>query len=103
MVAEQAELERRLNAGEELSPGEVAALLGVGRTTVHDMIRAGKIRYTKTPGGHRRCNPDDVRRLLDERRQVHGGERPVELMPPGPEKVAALEALRRRNRGETDQ
>jgi excisionase family DNA binding protein len=102
MVAEQAELERRLNAGKELSPGEVAVLLGVGRTTVHDMLNAGKIRYTKTPGGHRRCDPVDVRRALDERRRKYSGpDEAVHLMPPGPEKAAALEATRRDNHEQT--
>jgi len=74
VVDEPEELERRLAEGDELSPGEVAALLRVGRTTVHEMLTSGKIRYTRTPGGHRRCHPDDVREALRERRRVMRGD-----------------------------
>lgn len=73
MVDGPERLEQRLAEGEELSPGEVAALLRVGRTTVHDMLTSGKIRYTLTPGGHRRCHPEDVRKALAERRRVRTG------------------------------
>lgn len=73
MVDDPEELERRLADGDELSPGEVAALLRVGRTTVHEMLTSGKIRYTQTPGGHRRCHPEDVRKALAERRRVRTG------------------------------
>lgn len=76
MVDEPEELERRLNAGDELSPGEVAVLLRVGRTTVHAMLASGKIRYTETPGGHRRCHPQDVRAALDERRRLRRAGEP---------------------------
>jgi hypothetical protein len=65
--ADKEELERRLNAGEWLTPGEVAKLLGVGRTTMHDMLeRGGVIRWTTKPASrHRICNPADVRRVLE--------------------------------------
>ncbi len=71
MVDEPAELERRLDAGEWLRPGEVAVLLDIGRSTVHDMLKAGKISYRRKGGGIQRlCDPADVRRLLDESRRV---------------------------------
>lgn len=83
MVDGPEELERRLAEGDELSPGEVAALLRVGRTTVHEMLTSGKIRYTRTPGGHRRCHPDDVRTALEERRRVmRGAEAEGQQEPP---------------------
>lgn len=67
-------LERRLDAGEWLSPGAVAVLLGVGRTTVHYRLEAGVIRYRlKGAGIQRLCNPEDVRRLLAEARAEHRG------------------------------
>ncbi len=103
VVDDQATLERRLDAGEWLSPGEVAVLLGLGRTTVHGLLESGRIGFRLTTGGakrqHRRCDPADVRRLLNERREVHRGN-PIELMPPGGMKDAAREALRRHHAGE---
>lgn len=71
------DLEARLDAGAWLLPGEVAKLLGIDRTTV---IRAylnpdpPKIRYRLRPGSgqYRECHPEDVRRELAARRQVHG-------------------------------
>lgn len=72
-----AQIEARLDAGEWLLPGEVAALLGVDRSTV---IRAyllsdpPLIRYRRRPGrgGYRECHPADVRTVLVERRRVYG-------------------------------
>lgn len=75
MVYDIAELERRLTAGEWLRSGEVAALLGVGRTTMHRMLTGGAVGYRIRPGagGHRECNPDDVRQQLAERRRERRG------------------------------
>jgi excisionase family DNA binding protein len=75
MVYDVSDIERRLNAGGDdawLRPGEVAALLGVGRTKVHEMLNSGTIGYRIKAGGiQRRCNPDDVTRLLSESRREH--------------------------------
>lgn len=72
-----ATLERRLDAGDWLRTGEVAALLGISRGTVHNRVKAGEIRHKRKGGGIQRvCNPADVRRLLDESRQVRGGPEP---------------------------
>lgn len=72
------ELERKLDAGEWLSPGQVAALLGVGRSTVTRRLNDGTLRYRRRGGGIQRvCDPADVRRLLDESRRVHGGDSPA--------------------------
>ncbi|WP_416902785.1 hypothetical protein [Micromonospora echinospora] len=79
MGATAEDLEHRLDQGAWLLPGEVAKLLGIDRTTV---IRAylnpepPKIRYRLRAGSgrYRECHPEDVRRELDRRRQVHGDQ-----------------------------
>lgn len=74
-----ATLERRLDAGDWLRTGEVAALLGVSRGTIHNWVKAGTIGHKRKGGGIQRvCNPEDVRRLLNQSRQVHGGTDPEE-------------------------
>lgn len=72
----RAAVERRLAANESLRLGEVATLAGRGRSTIQDWIQTGKWkpRHTRTLGGQRRFHPDDVRQLLAEVREVHGGE-----------------------------
>lgn len=83
MTEDVADIERRLNAGEWLRPGEVASLLGVARSTVDAYLREperggqGLIRYRRRGGGIQRlCHPDDVRKLLGEARRVRGGDGP---------------------------
>jgi excisionase family DNA binding protein len=68
-------LERRLNAGEWLLMGEVAALLGISRATVHRMLTAGVLGHRIRPGAGKRreCKPADVRAQLAERRREHRG------------------------------
>lgn len=80
MVHDVADVERRLDAGEWLSPGQVAALLGVARNTVHALLKAGTIRHRVKPGvgAYRECNPEDVRKLLDARREEHKGDSPLD-------------------------
>lgn len=72
------ELREALSAGDWLSPGEVAVVLGINRQTVHRLLSSDPpaIRYRLKPGTgqHRECNPLDVQRLLDERSVVHGAE-----------------------------
>lgn len=68
--ADVATLRVRLEAGEELLPGEVGALFGRDRFAVDDWIKAGKIRYRRTPGRQRLCNPDDVKAMLADFEQV---------------------------------
>ncbi len=70
-------LEERLARDEWLLPGEVATLFGVSRGTVIRVFLnpdPPKIRYRVRPGSgrYRECHPDDVRRELAARRQVHG-------------------------------
>jgi len=76
VVYDVAKLERRLAAGEPLRKGEVAALARIGLSTLDDWIRTGrwKPRYTLTLGRHRRFHPDDIRALLAQLREEHGGE-----------------------------
>lgn len=72
---ERAELERRVRAGEWLKIGPAAKLLEVGRTTVHRMLDNEKIGYRWTPNRtQRECDPADVIRLLDERRERQVGK-----------------------------
>lgn len=87
LASVRAELLARLRAGGDaawLTTGEVAMLFApsrrskkgyVERSTVHAWIADGKISYTKTPGGRRRCNPADVLALLEQAGEVRrGGE-----------------------------
>lgn len=76
MVYDIADLERRLNEGEWLLIGEMAALLGIGRATAHRLLVARTIRYRIRPGSgsYRECHPDDVRQQLADRRRVQGDE-----------------------------
>jgi excisionase family DNA binding protein len=69
-----ASLRDQLDRGEWLRIGAVAALCGVGRSTLQDWIRAGRaqLRFTKTLGGQRKYHPDDVRALVEKARTVHG-------------------------------
>lgn len=73
MVDEPAEIERRLAAGDWLRASEIAALLGMSRTTVHRLFLRGTIGYRSTPGRQRLGDPVDVRRLLTESREVRRG------------------------------
>lgn len=70
------DLERALDAGEWLRPGDVARLLDISRAAVVRMLNAEppQIRYRVKPGTgrHRECHPEDVRRELVARRQIHG-------------------------------
>jgi len=73
VVYDLADIERRLDAGQWLRIGEVAALLDVSRSSTHRMVTSGVIAHRVRPGSgaYRECDPADVRRLLAERRQVH--------------------------------
>lgn len=72
---ERAELERRVRAGEWLKTGAVAKLLGIGRTKAHALVTKGVIRHRVMAGGVQRlANPEDVIRLLEESREVRGGD-----------------------------
>jgi hypothetical protein len=61
------QLKARLERGEWLRPSEVATLLDVGRTKVHEMLRGGDLKYrTKPASTHRVVNPASVRPLLPD-------------------------------------
>lgn len=51
--------------GELLTPGEVAALFRVDRSTVLRWAKAGKIGFTTTMGGHRRYHRAEISALLE--------------------------------------
>lgn len=67
-----AEIEKRLTDGDWLKPGEVAALFGRSRWAVNGWLKNGVkiageryyIGYRETPGGHRECDPEDIRTVL---------------------------------------
>jgi excisionase family DNA binding protein len=66
-VYDLAQLARRLEAGDWLQIGEVAALLNVSRNTVDRRMRDGTIGTRMRAGTKWRvCNPADVLRLLEE-------------------------------------
>lgn len=77
-LGDAAEIERRLRAGGDeawLAPGEVALLFKRHRSSIDRWLTSkvgvkmgGQrrlIRSEESPGGHRRCNPEDVIWLLD--------------------------------------
>jgi predicted site-specific integrase-resolvase len=68
-----AEVQAKLDAGAWLKSGALAILFGVDRSTVDDWIGKGLLGYRRTVGGHRECDPADVRKLLAERNQIHRG------------------------------
>jgi hypothetical protein len=81
--AETAELERRLRAGEWLTPGEVAKLLGLSRTKVHYLIVDGVIGAANKPhSAHRTCDPAHV---LRELAQLRASRDAAGRTPPDPE------------------
>ncbi|MEV4753006.1 helix-turn-helix domain-containing protein [Streptosporangium sp. NPDC049248] len=49
-----------------MTPREVARLFGVEPSTVIDWAKTGKLRSTRTPGGHHRFHPADVDAALAE-------------------------------------
>jgi excisionase family DNA binding protein len=61
MAARMLETEERL-----FTTGEVAALFRVEPKTVTRWAKAGKLRSTRTLGGHRRFFEQEVRALLTE-------------------------------------
>ena len=79
-----AEIERKLDAGEWLRPGEVALLFDTTRTSIDRWIRAGRIAYRRRgPAGYRVLNPEDVRRELDEYRRERRNGTGDTTAPPG--------------------
>jgi excisionase family DNA binding protein len=49
-----------------LTPSEVASMFGVLPQTVGRWARAGKVKFTRTPGGHRRYREADIRALMEQ-------------------------------------
>jgi hypothetical protein len=69
------ELELMLAAGEWLSTGQIGVLAGWSRSTAHRTLSTdASLRYRRSPGGQRKWNPDDIRRLLAATQTVHGGD-----------------------------
>jgi hypothetical protein len=72
-----AEIEQMLDAGEWLKGGQIAILFGRDPATIYRWVSAGRFGYRQV-GGQREYDPADVRRELDEARQVRRstGEQP---------------------------
>ena len=68
------EIEQLLDGNAWLTSGQIAALLGRSRSTMWRRLRKPDVHWRATPGGVKEYDPEDVRRLLDESRRVHGGE-----------------------------
>jgi IS30 family transposase len=68
------ELQRLLDRGDWLTSGQIATLLGRGRTTMWRRLQRPDMRYQLSPGGQKAYHPEDVRRLVAEAREVRGGE-----------------------------
>ncbi|TDC42106.1 hypothetical protein [Micromonospora sp. KC213] len=70
------DLRQALDAGEWLRPADAALVIGVSKSVVVRMLTADppKMRYRVKAGTgrHRECHPDDVRREMEARHQVHG-------------------------------
>jgi len=66
------ELEDMLADGAWLTSGQIATLLGRGRTTIWRRLQRDDMRSRKTPGGQSEWHPEDVRRIVAEARTVHG-------------------------------
>jgi hypothetical protein len=86
--ADVAELERRLKAGEWLTPGQVAKLLDLSRSKIHNMLTAGDIGTARKRGSeHRVCDPADVTRelagLREDRAAAGRHGDPPTAAPPG--------------------
>lgn len=64
-------LERRLDAGEWMTIGDVVAVLGSSRTKVHNMMKSGLLPFRTKPGSkYRYCDPVAVKRVLEESRVI---------------------------------
>ena len=48
-----------------MTPGDVAAALGVHVKTVSRWAEQGKLEFTRTPGGHRRFSQATIREILN--------------------------------------
>ena len=64
---------------ELLKPFEAAQLAGVSYPTLKQWIYQGKIRSTKTAGGHHRIARSEIERVTGARRKKLRAERPVGL------------------------
>lgn len=71
------QLEQRLRAGEWLTAGLIAKVLGIGRTTFHDWLETGHtpdgvaLPYRRV-GRYRKVDPEAALAALTKHRQIHG-------------------------------
>ena len=68
--AERETLRARVRAGEWLRIGDVAKVLGIGRTKAHTLMTKGVIGYQLEPGStYRLANPEDLLKLIADAEQ----------------------------------
>lgn len=80
---ERETLRARVNAGEWLRVGDVAKVLGIGRTKAHTLMAKGAIGYRLEPGStYRVANPGDLLKLLAESEQERRPGASNSVMPP---------------------
>ena len=48
---------------ELLRPREVQNLLGITRAQLLWLVNTGELEFVRTPGGHRRYDPNDIKRV----------------------------------------
>lgn len=74
---ERTELQKRVQAGEWLTAGDIAKVLDVSRSTAHRLLADGVIGYRKKRR-YRYGNPEDVLKVLAEYTAEHRGEPPAD-------------------------
>jgi excisionase family DNA binding protein len=74
-MSDRTDLQARLDAGDWLTAGEAAILLGAGRTTIHRLLTDGVLAYRVRTGtgGYREIDPESLRTELARREAVHRG------------------------------
>lgn len=55
-----------LNRGNRVMPSEAARAIGIDRSTLSRWAREGKVRYSRTLGGHRRYSAADIDELIGQ-------------------------------------
>lgn len=51
--------------GKKLSTTAAAKRAGVHRTTIYRAVERGRLKATKTPGGHLRIDEDDLKKMSE--------------------------------------
>lgn len=94
---ERAALRERVHAGEWLRIGDAAKALGISRSKVDLLMKAGTITYRLEPSSrYRQVSPTDIVKLLDEARRERRGEAEIPASEAAPTHTATVRPRRRR-------